>query len=214
MIVVKLGGSVIKKWAEIVEALLEAGGEVGKKILIVPGGGEIADRIRAMNVDDERAHWMAISAMEINSHILLSLSSKLEEISAKNFEEIDFEGAGVLLPYCFMRSNDELPHSWDVTSDSIALWVAGKLGAEVVIKVTDVDGILRDGMLVEKIDADELTFESCLDLYSPYLMKKYGIDVFVCNGLYPQRVKDYILREKAIGTFVTCAEKKRKTGGR
>src|SRR5207302_1088325 len=45
----------------------------------------------------------------------------------------------VLAPYRWLRDADPLPHSWDVTSDSIAAWFAGALGARrvVLIKPTD-----------------------------------------------------------------------------
>ena len=35
----------------------------------------------------------------------------------------------VLAPYQWLREADPLPHSWDVTSDSISAWVAGQIGA-------------------------------------------------------------------------------------
>jgi len=35
----------------------------------------------------------------------------------------------VLAPSTWLKAADPLPHSWDVTSDSIAAWVAGELGA-------------------------------------------------------------------------------------
>ena len=34
-----------------------------------------------------------------------------------------------------MQEDDPLPHSWDVTSDSIAAWVSGALGADRLILV-------------------------------------------------------------------------------
>jgi aspartokinase-like uncharacterized kinase len=39
-----------------------------------------------------------------------------------------------------MRSADPLPHSWEVTSDSIAAWLAGALGAHRVVLVKPVAG--------------------------------------------------------------------------
>ena len=35
----------------------------------------------------------------------------------------------VLAPSAWLRAADPLPHSWDVTSDSIAAWIAGQAGA-------------------------------------------------------------------------------------
>ena len=41
----------------------------------------------------------------------------------------------VLQPSRWLREADPLPHSWDVTSDSIAAWIAGQLGARQLILV-------------------------------------------------------------------------------
>jgi dihydroneopterin aldolase len=47
----------------------------------------------------------------------------------------------ILAPSDWLRGADPLPHSWDVTSDSIAAWVAGEVGAErlVLAKAAKVD---------------------------------------------------------------------------
>jgi aspartokinase-like uncharacterized kinase len=41
----------------------------------------------------------------------------------------------VLAPSQWLREADPLPHSWDVTSDSIAAWVAGAVGARRLVLV-------------------------------------------------------------------------------
>jgi dihydroneopterin aldolase len=41
----------------------------------------------------------------------------------------------VLAPSRWLRTADPLPHSWDVTSDSIAAWAAGELGAPRLLLV-------------------------------------------------------------------------------
>ena len=41
----------------------------------------------------------------------------------------------VLAPSRWLRDADPLPHSWDVTSDSIAAWVAGEVGARRLVLV-------------------------------------------------------------------------------
>ena len=44
-------------------------------------------------------------------------------------------GVAVLAPSRWMRSADVLPHSWEVTSDSIAAFVAGALDAARLILI-------------------------------------------------------------------------------
>ena len=196
MIVVKLGGSVARN----IPALIRSLRSIRKDILIVPGGWIFADTIRRLNIDDDRAHWMAVLAMEQYGYYVSSFG--VETIRPKGFD-FEFSGVRVLLPYELMLRNDELPHSWEVTSDSIAIWVASKLGIKEVVKLTDVDGIILNGRLVERIEADKLVgIETCLDSYAPKLMMERGVSVFICNGLVARRVKDYITKGRAKGTLV------------
>ena len=48
----------------------------------------------------------------------------------------------MLAPHTWMRAADPLPHSWDITSDSIAAFIAGALGASELILLKPVDGPL------------------------------------------------------------------------
>ncbi len=194
MIVVKIGGSVAANAQSIIETLKDC----KKDILIVPGGWVFADLVRKLDADDTTAHWMAVKAMDIYG---LYLSKFAPAIEPDDFD-FDVHGVNVILPYRIVRIYDELPHSWDVTSDSIAIWIAEKMNAEEIVKLTDVDGIIIDGKLIDEIAACELSFQSCLDRFAPKLLREYRRDLFICNGLDVRRVKDYIMRGKAKGTKV------------
>ena len=52
----------------------------------------------------------------------------------------------VLAPSRWLRDADPLPHSWDVTSDSLAAWIAGVVGARrlVLIKPPGASGQVVD----------------------------------------------------------------------
>jgi len=41
----------------------------------------------------------------------------------------------VLAPFRWLKTADPLPHSWEVTSDSIAAWLTGALGARRLVLV-------------------------------------------------------------------------------
>ncbi len=195
MIVVKLGGSVAFYAGRIISELRET----GRDVLIIPGGWRFADAVRQLSVGDDEAHWMAILGMNMYGYYLSRFARVIEPVDL----DFDVDGVVVLLPYILLRRYDELPHSWDVTSDSIAVWVAEKMDAEKIVKVTDVDGIYLDGVLVERVNASELRGETCLDAYAPSLLIEYGRDMFICNGLVEGRVKDYIMKGRAKGTTVT-----------
>jgi len=113
----------------------------------------------------------------------------------------ELNGVKVILPYKLLKKYDELPHSWDVTSDSMSIWLAHRLGLNEVVKITDVDGIYIKDELVDEIFASELTGESCVDRHVPFMIQKYSISMFICNG-FKSRVKDYILRGRAVGTLI------------
>ncbi|MHC1574776.1 MAG: amino acid kinase family protein [Candidatus Methanogasteraceae archaeon] len=80
--------------------------------------------------------------------------------------------------------------------------VAARLGA-VFIKATDVDGVLRDGVLISEITARELLGmgETCVDLELPRLLISRSIDCRVVNGGCPGRVIDAI-RGDFLGTVI------------
>jgi hypothetical protein len=50
-------------------------------------------------------------------------------------DAIDAGTIPVVAPSRWLRDADPLPHTWEVTSDSIAAWVAGALGATQLVLV-------------------------------------------------------------------------------
>lgn len=138
--VVKVGGGLLDRVGalELVTGALTAFG-AGRPVLVVPGGGPFAEvvreRCRRLQIDDDTAHWMAILGMDQYAH---ALASRIRGAALVERER-NIPGAlaagriPVLAPYHWLRVADPLPHSWDVTSDSIAAWFAGALGATRLI---------------------------------------------------------------------------------
>jgi 5-(aminomethyl)-3-furanmethanol phosphate kinase len=111
------------------------------RILVVPGGGPFADAVRefdrVMGVSPDAAHWMAILAMDQYAHVLADRipgAALIEEPGALS-QTFPSGAVAVLAPSRWMRSADVLPHSWEVTSDSIAAFVAGALDAARLILI-------------------------------------------------------------------------------
>lgn len=198
MIVVKLGGSLLRVSRALVRNISSYSHEKGIRILIVPGGSVFADTIRKMDVSAETAHWMAVLAMEQYGFYVG------DGTDAKMVDSLKFTGDGtfILLPYNLLRNIDELPHSWDVTSDTIAAWVASKVGESRFIKVTDVDGIYIDGELKSEINASELIGkETCLDRMLPEFLIEHKMTCEIINGNCPGRVIQ-AFGSRVIGTVV------------
>ena len=151
--VVKLGGGVLVS-AEILEAVLSVVvvAAQSQSLLIVPGGGSFADEVRdvdrRLGLSDAAAHWMAVLAMDQHGHLIADrlpnarLITDRREIACA----IDARQIPVLAPFRWLVDADPLPHSWDVTSDSIAAWVAGRVGARrlVLVKPAGAEGDVVD----------------------------------------------------------------------
>ncbi|GFO98050.1 kinase [groundwater metagenome] len=184
MIVVKLGGSLIHRAREIVKEIVDYSNESAETILIIPGGSVFADTVRKVNASDEASHWMAILAMEQYGYYIAD-GSEAELVDDTGVKD---EGAYILLPYALLKKKDELPHTWDVTSDTIAAWVAHRLGARF-IKLTDVDGIFLNGELKKELRAEELLgIETCVDGELPRYLIKNKMNCEILNGNCPGRL--------------------------
>ncbi len=195
----KLGGSLIHRAKRIIKDLTEYTSSTGETILVVPGGSIFADTVRKANPSQEAAHWMAILAMEQYGYYLA------DGTDAKLIDNLKIPGNGtyVLLPYNLLKNNDELSHTWDVTSDTIAAWVALKLRARY-IKVTDVDGIYLNGALQNEVKAEELiNVETCVDAELPHFLMKNNMNCEIINGNCPGRVVNALsLKGNITGTLI------------
>lgn len=197
MIVLKIGGSLFGS----ARPLLTKVAAEGLDVLIVPGGGAFADRVRdayrTESLSDDAAHWMAVLAMDQYAYYLS------DGTGIPLTEEIKGSGTRIALAYEILRKDDALPHSWDVTSDTIAAWMAAKAGARL-IKATDVDGIFLDGRLLEAVSASALQSmgETCVDKALPGFLIENGMDTLVVNGLCAPRVLAAIRGEKTTGTLI------------
>jgi aspartokinase-like uncharacterized kinase len=84
---------------------------------------------------------MAILAMDQYAHALVERIPEAVLVDEPGMisEAVCDGRVAVLAPSRWMRSADVLPHSWEVTSDSIAAFVAGALGATRLVLVKPVD---------------------------------------------------------------------------
>ena len=130
--ILKLGGSLHD--APELGAWLKAVATVrGPPRILVPGGGPFADAVRAAQADmgfhDLAAHRMAILAMQQYGLALQAKEPRL--VLAETEAQLRAVSAGhgaVWLPWLLGRARRAIEASWEITSDSLALWLAAGFG--------------------------------------------------------------------------------------
>ena len=188
-IVVKLGGSLYNRVPDLVPVFLAS----GRPVFIVPGGGIFADAVRKIRVDDDSAHWMAVAAMDQYGWVIAS-----QGIRATTLLQVP-DTPVVFLPYCSMQKHDPLPHSWDVTSDSIAAWVADMLGLDLLL-LKSVDGIQEDGNLMEHVKKPIRT-EVVDPFFIPFVLEK-KVHTTIINGSRIELIEKFLRGETVPGTRI------------
>jgi len=106
-----------------------------------------------------------------------------------------------------------LPNSWEVTSDSIAAYIAEKLEAANLLLIKDVDGIFTDdpkknthSELFEQLTIKaliDMENKNCTDSYLPKILKTLKINCHIINGSYPDRLETTLNKQKTIGTTIS-----------
>ncbi|TWA79589.1 aspartokinase-like uncharacterized kinase [Azospirillum brasilense] len=134
--VVKLGGSLwrapeLRRWLEILVAARRL------RVVVVPGGGPFADAVRdaqpALGFGDRAAHRMALLAMEQYGTALADLEPRLSP--ARSLADLRGRPSPTVWMPLPLADDADVAESWDVTSDSLAVWLAGALGATCAILV-------------------------------------------------------------------------------
>ena len=217
--VIKVGGSIAEHPAAL-RTLCKKLNEIAKKhrLLIVPGGGEFADIVRGIekryDTSTYVSHKMAVLAMDQFGLLLSELIPNAIPIASleKAKDYWKSETTPVFLPSKMMFREEPMEASWDVTSDSIAAFVALRVKADTVILAKDVDGIFSgdpkkdsEAKLIKEISASALSKlrgETAVDRYLPRLLRGKGLDCYVVNGLYPERIMQVLNGEETICTLV------------
>ena len=209
-IIVKIGGKILENKENLESTIAQfkhiCENDNVQKIIIIPGGGTYANFLRKIDekisIGDELSHWMAIFAMNCNG---IELSQKYNDIKFfDNLGELkkSNERIAVFLPYDFINQRDELPHIWDVTSDSITVYIAHHLGLKDCFLIKDIDGIISNNneilrelttseynnlkntnkILTIDEDQEKIKDSQPIDSYIINLINKYNINCIILNG--------------------------------
>ena len=225
--VLKVGGSLGR--SESLAVLCKEISRLGKRIglLVVPGGGEFADQVRSYyrryHLSETAAHRMALMAMDqygcllgdlIPDSVLVADLLSARVIAARG-------QVPILLPASLIIQADPLPHSWQVTSDSIAAWVAGLAQIPRLILLKDVDGIFskksaqgRLSGLISDLSVERLAdHRGGVDEYLCSILAFLNLETWVINGLHPGRLLELLDSGRTLGTCITRSADSGSTSG-
>lgn len=175
MWVVKLGGSLLgspelRRWLDTLVEISDG------KVLIVPGGSVFADAVRQAQrvsmINDAVAHHLALLAMDQFGLLLAGMNPNLVTASS----ELELAERGwqhrciVWLPSHMVLADDTIPKNWQLTSDSLSLWLADKMAADHVVLVKSKD----------------------LTMYKH--TQTYGLQTMMADGLIDQAFAAYAAR--------------------
>ncbi|MDR4307833.1 hypothetical protein IHQ68_14510 [Chelatococcus sambhunathii] len=173
-VVVKFGGSL--SGSPDLRALLGVTARHGA--VVAPGGGRFADAVRAAQAElgfsDEAAHRMAILAMDQTAEILAELAPSLPLAGAR-LELI--RGSSIWRPSP-MALGADVPCSWNVTSDSLAVWLGVEIAAPQVI-------LLKSAAADAGADLKTLREAGVVDPYLPQIAARFSGTISVLGPAAP-----------------------------
>jgi aspartokinase-like uncharacterized kinase len=139
-LILKLGGSLaqgdhLRSWLRLAADLAD------RFIVIVPGGGPFAEEVRkaqgTLGFGDGPAHRMALLAMEQYAIAMAGMEPRLCMASSPITIEraLIRKQAVAWRPSAMALGRPDLPESWELTSDSLACWLAEELCARGLVLV-------------------------------------------------------------------------------
>ncbi|WP_091942558.1 uridylate kinase [Methylorubrum salsuginis] len=140
-------------------------------VAIVPGGGPFADAVRtaqsALGFDDALAHRLALDAMGRMAEVFCCLEPRLTVAASLDAvaDALAQSRSVVWDPTALKAGCPDIPESWAVTSDSLALWLATRLGAERCI--------LEKSAPVPAADPQALAAAGLVDAAFPLFAARY-----------------------------------------
>ena len=191
-LVVKVGGGLLRDQG--LEGLRRACAEAteiaaSRPVLVIPGGGPFADAVRAIDeqvgLDDAAAHALALQAMDQLGVLLRPLLPAAELVA----DLVAPRALGLLEAAPAFAGRADVPASWTVTSDSLAVLAAAAIGADEAILLKSTDGVLArwpsDEQPLPALTAGELAALQAdggalaVDAYLPEAVRRTGVAVVV-----------------------------------
>lgn len=178
---VKVGGSLLD-WPDFPQrltAFLEArrDGEPGVRPVLLGGGGRFADAVRHLDrvhrLGEVASHRLAIRSMDLVSEVLGRLIpgarfiDRLEEFGHALPADYSILVPSRILDAMEENDPDPLPCCWDVTSDSIAAWLADRLEVRSLV-------LLKSASIAEGSTREDAARIGLVDPFFPVVSR--GVD--------------------------------------
>lgn len=159
--ILKLGGSLLSSPALM--QYLQLSCEKGRgQLVIVPGGGVFAEQVRITQkkwqYDDITAHTMAILAMQQMALLFQGLCPDLVLIDKVAAIPLALQQQNVVVwsPLAAELDAAGVLASWDVTSDSLAAWLALQLSVSKLI-------LVKSASIPEDMTLEQLSTSGIID---------------------------------------------------
>lgn len=210
---IKVGGSVCNSTGLKVYAPRWAALARQYRLLFMAGGGLFADQVRVIDdtfdLSDSAAHWMAIAGMDQCGYLLADCMPGVEVVhDLDSALSIAASGSSaVLVPSSLLRRHDPLPHSWQVTSDSLAAWLVGFASINCLVLLKDVPGVYQTDSpitpppLLAEITRDQLARYEVVDPFFAKVLPDH-VECWIIDGRQPDRLEKLLETGKAAGTRI------------
>lgn len=177
---IKIGGSLynskfLVQWLDAISKCSN------KNIVVIPGGGPFADQVRLadekFNLDQGSSHSMAVMAMQQFGSLLASQCVGLT--TARSTEQI-FQAwseskAVIWEPYEMVRDRCTLDKTWDITSDSLAVWLAS------ILEIKNLLLIKSSKQVLETTNLEIFAKNGCIDPALQKLANSCQVDIHVSH---------------------------------
>jgi aspartokinase-like uncharacterized kinase len=177
MQVIKLGGSLSESTAlrdclHVIAQYPQSGN------VIVPGGGDFAEQVRiaqrVWQFNDSIAHEMAILAMQQMALLFKSLQNSFVIVSSiAEIQNYNTDTPIIWSPNIHELNQAGIRASWEITSDSLAIWLAKSIVAQRLIIVKMADIVTQD--------FQELTQQGIVDAAFCEMLESVNCEIQIMN---------------------------------
>ena len=210
---IKVGGSLYHHPELLAITAVWARLATAHRLLLLPGGGPFADQVRAadtrFHLSDSAAHWMAILAMDQYAYLLADLTPQAALVRdlAAAATICAARRPAILAPSSHLLQQDPLPHSWQITSDSIAAWLAQEVGIHLLVLLKSVTGVYQPDPqshstgLLRQVSRQTLAHHDSVDCYFAQTLSP-STDCWIIDGRQPERLAELLQFGCTVGTHV------------